>query len=222
MIILVFTYRNERKKSILTCLILVLTIPSFADVVTLEPAKDACVCDCQPGATNPIGPGYLGQGEYNAGTACYNRLFIQFDFSGLDPDETINSAELRFYCVSFYGTVSGDMLYSRLIEDWNEDTVNFINQPDYTTDGQVETGWPGSGSWHSVDVTGLVTDWYDGTEVNYGLIGHSQGTTGMCDCLFTSSRYSGTTYDPRLVIDYTGSGSDVEGESLGAIKGVFK
>jgi len=209
-------------KTMLTCLILISSIPVFADVVTLDPVKDAFVCDCQPGVTNPsLGPQYLAQGEYNVGTACYNRLFIQFDVTELDPGETINSAELRLYCTNFYGSAHGDMLYSRVIEDWSETTVNFNNQPDYTTDGQVVTGWPSGGSWHSVDVTGLVTDWYNGTETNYGFIGHCQGTSGMSDCAFLSTRYSGTTYDPRLVVDYTGT-SAVESESVGTIKATLK
>ena len=206
-------------KTILTCFILIFSVPAFADIVPLPPVKDACVCDCQPGVTNPIGPEWLGQGQYGV---CYNSLFIQFDLSGLDPGETINSAELQLYCAAFHGTVSGDMLYSRITEDWNQNTVKFTDQPAYTTDGQVVTGWPSAGTWHSVDVTDFVTAWYDGTEDNYGIIGHSRNTTSTCDCQIPSSRYSGTTYDPRLVVDYTGTGTDIEAESLGTIKANLK
>ncbi len=207
-------------KILLLSLAVFIAIPAFADIVTLYPDKDAFVCDCQPNVTNPsLGPQYLAQGQYSN---CYNRLFIQFDISSLDPDETINSALLRFYCANFYGYTHGDMLYSRLIEDWDENTVTFNNQPDYTTDGQIITGWANAGSWHEVDVTDIVTGWYNGTEDNFGVIGHCQGTSSTCDCAFLSSRYSGITYDPRLVIDYTGSGAGIDTESLGTIKAGWK
>jgi len=208
-------------KAILVCLALVFSIPVSAEIVTLLPVKDAFVCDCMPDETNPtLGEDLLAQGQYGV---CFNRLFIQFDLSELEPDETINSAEFKIYCLQFYGTPHGEMLYTALIEDWDENTVTFNNQPGYNEDYQVVSPeWPEAGAWFYVDVTDIAVAWYEGTIDNYGFIGHSRNTTSMCDPSFPSSNYPGTPPDPKLIIDYTGSASDIEAESIGMIKATLK
>ncbi len=193
-------------------------VPVSADEITLEPSQDAFVCDCVPGATNPmLGNQYLAQGRYSA---CYNRTFIQWDLSSIPAGSIILNAEFRIYCADFYGSPSGQMAYYRVTEDWDEDTVTFINRPDHTTDGAViETTWPTSSSWSVIDITGFVTDWFMGAEYNFGMLCHSDGCTSTSDCAYYSSRVSASAYRPRLIVTYTEPGT-LDAETWGALKAV--
>jgi len=200
-------------------LLIVFTLPPVsADEITLEPSQDAFVCDCVPGATNPmLGDQYLAQGRYSA---CYNRTFIQWDLTGIPAGSDIVSAEFRIYCADFYGSVSGQMVYYMVIEDWDEGSVTFLNRPDHTAAGAViETTWPASSSWRTVDVTGFVTDWFEGTANNFGMLCHSEGCTSTSDCAYYSSRVSAAAYRPRLVVTYTAPGA-LDTQTWGGLKTV--
>ena len=191
-----------------------------ADQVSLEPSQDAFVCDCIPGATNPmLGNQYLAQGKYQA---CYNRTFIMWELSSIPAGATIDSAEFRIFCAQFYGSPSGQMAYYCVTEAWNENTVNYSNMPGFTPDGAIFTSsWPSGSSWHSVDVTEFVIDWYAGTTDNYGFYCHSTGcTTSISDCAFYSSRVTPTSYRPKLVVTYTPQ-SALEETTWGNLKTVL-
>jgi len=202
----------------ITLLVLCLALSALATEVSLEPLKDACVCDCAPGANNPIGPEYLGQGRYSN---CYTRTFIQWDMNEIPDGATIDSAIFRIYVGQFYGSPSGEMAYYRVIEDWNENTITYLNMPDYTDTGAVFlSNWPGSGTWHTIDVTDSVVAWYDSTIDNYGLYCHSRNSTSTSDCMYASSRYPTHSLRPELVVNYSG-GSEVQEETWGSIKEGF-
>jgi hypothetical protein len=192
-------------KTSLLCIVFInclLVLPAAAEEITLEPSQDAFVCDCIPGATNPmLGNQYLAQGRYSA---CYNRSFIQWDLSSIPEGATIDDAEFRIFCATFYGSPSGQMAYYRVIEAWNENTVTYTNRPDHTTDGALFTSsWPGTSSWHVFDVTSFVALWFGGTVDNFGMLCHSTGCTSTSDCAFRSSNVGNPGYRPRLVITYT-------------------
>jgi len=186
-----------------------------ADQVVLEPCADAFVCDCVPGATNPmLGNQYLAQGRYSA---CYNRTFIMWDLSSIPAGSIIDDAEFRIYCCEFYGSVSGQMVYYRVTEGWNETTICYTNMPAFTTDGAIFlSSWPTAGSWHSIDVTSFTVEWFAGTD-NYGLYCHSTGSTSTSDCAYYSSRVSNPSYRPRLVVTFTPP-SDLEESTWGGLK----
>lgn len=193
-----------RGSAALSVLVLVVTgvQSGIADELVIEPSQDAFICDCMPSTTNPmLGAQYLAQGRYSA---CHNRTFIQWDLSSIPEGSTIEEVEFRIYCSAFYGSVSGQMAYYRVTETWSETTVTYNNMPSYTTEGALFTSnWPSSASWHSILITDFVIDWFDGTTDNYGLMCHSQGCTGTCDCAFYSSNVGNPAYRPRLVITYT-------------------
>jgi hypothetical protein len=208
----------KRVLSVTLLLGFVFVLPAAADEVTLIPSQDAFVCDCIPGATNPmLGNQYLAQGRYGA---CYNRTFIMWDLSSIPAGATIDDAEFRIYCSQFYGSPSGQMAYYRVTEAWNETTVCYANMPAFTTEGALFTSsWPTAGSWHSMDVTDFVAGWYAGTD-NYGLYCHSTGVTSTCDCAFYSSRISPAIYRPKLVVTYTPE-SALEESTWGSLKAVL-
>ncbi len=200
------------------CVILLPLLWASADEILIEPNRDAFVCDCDPGATNPFaGNQFLAQGRISS---CFHRTYISWDLSDIPAGSTIESAEFRIYCAQRDGAASGDMLYFRVTEDWNENTVTFGNRPSHTEEGVVIlSDWPVANSWHSVDVTDFTLDWFSGETDNYGLYCHSQYCTGMNDCLFYSSRVSVPAYRPKLVVNYTTSAS-LDPVTWGEVKGI--
>ncbi len=199
-----------------TLLMLMPVMSAFADEVILEPLKDAFVCDCLPGQTNPYaGDQYLAQGRI---TVCYHKSFLQWDLSSIPDDATITDAEFRIYVSQTSGAGGGEMVYFRVIEDWSETTVTYNNMPDHTeAGGVILSSWPGGSSWHTVDITDFVIDWYAGATDNYGIHCGSQNTTAPHDVVYYSSRVSAPAYRPRLVVTYTVP-SALETETWGSLK----
>jgi len=189
---------------------------AFADEVALEPIKDAFVCDCLPGQTNPYaGNQYLAQGRI---TACYHKSFLQWDLSSIPADATITDAEFRIYVSQASGSGGGQMVYFRVIEDWSETTVTYNNMPDHTeTGGVILSSWPGSSTWHTVDLTDLVIDWFAGTTDNFGIHCGSQNTPAPHDVIYYSSRVSAPAFRPSLVVSYT-IPSALETDTWGSLK----
>jgi len=206
-------------RSLLVIPMIVMAIPAIAGVLELAPSQDAYICDCEPDQTNPNGgPNVLYQGQYGA---CFDRILIQWDLSTFGTGTTINDAEMWFYCTGFYGTVSGNMTYHKILEAWSEDTVTYNTQPDFDAPPSATASWPVMETWHTVDITGLVQSWVDGSVANYGVYGWCEDTTGTCDAEFESSNDDYEAYRPKLVVDYTPA-VEVIPNSLGETKAVFK
>ncbi len=201
-------------------LILSLILPTinFALEAELIPIGDAYICDCLPDDTNPNGgPTHLYQGQYGT---CFDRTLIQWDLSEIGNEQTIVTAEIRLWCFSVFGTPTGNPAYYRITGSWNEGTVTYNTEPEYTTDGMVTTGWPTSGTWHIVDITDFVNGWYIGTYDNYGVYCHSIDTTGTGGAGYYSKDSDDSQYWPVLYVHYTNSA--IESESLGTIKSTFR
>ena len=161
--------------------------------------KDTYICDCLPNVNNPNGSIiHLYQGGYGV---CFDRLLIQWDLSSLPEDITITNARMDLFYLSMYGAVSGEFVYFRILEDWEETGVTYATQPDYTDEGVIVTEFP-TGGWHSVDVTEFVQGWYDGTFDNFGIYGHTQNSSGTC-CVEFSSADGSALYRPKLTVEYT-------------------
>jgi hypothetical protein len=98
-----------------------------------------------------------------------NNAFIQFDESSL-VGRTIDSATLLIDVVEIYRG-SGGTVEVRLVEDaWSEDTLTFDNQPAFSAPlATVPIGYEDVGNTVSVDITGIVQGWAEGTIPNYGL-----------------------------------------------------
>ncbi|MBD3277011.1 MAG: DNRLRE domain-containing protein [Candidatus Aegiribacteria sp.] len=187
---------------ILLIVMTLLTGTAVGEEVQLEPQQDAFVCDCIPNATNPmLGIQYLAQGRYSA---CHNRSFLQWDLSSIPDSATIESAEFRVYCASFYGSVSGEMCFYLLTEDWDETTVTYMNMPAYTDSAAIySSDWPSGGTWLTLDVTDFVEAWYSESIDNYGMYCHSRSCTSTCDCAYYSSNVSNPSYRPSLTVYYS-------------------
>ncbi|RJP81011.1 MAG: T9SS C-terminal target domain-containing protein [Candidatus Zixiibacteriota bacterium] len=182
-----------------------------AESLVLQPGaegKDTYICDCLPHVNNPNGAvTVLYQGQWGA---CFDRLLIQWDLSGLPAGATVDSAVMELYFFGMYGSPAGQMSYCRILEDWGETEVTYNTAPDTTQEGKILLDWPAqSFSWFPVDVTAWVQGWHAGTWPNYGIYGMCEGTAATCDAEFYSSDYVLIPANrPKLTVWYHTLGVD--------------
>lgn len=173
---------------------------AIADVVEIGPVQDAYICCCKPDSTNPNGgENFLYQGQYGT---CFDRTLIQWELSDIPAGATITDAEIQLYCEAFYGSQSGEPVYYLIEESWDEQTVTFNTQPNYSSVIMEIGYWPEVLEWCIVDITEFVVAWFSGSEENFGIYCHSQNTTGTCVPGFYSSNYSNVDLRPKLVVTY--------------------
>ncbi|OGD74458.1 MAG: hypothetical protein A2Y64_01705 [Candidatus Coatesbacteria bacterium RBG_13_66_14] len=88
----------------------------------------------------------------------------------------------------------------KILEDWDEATVTWGTQPQwsYTYEDYIVTD--SSPGWWEFDISELCREWVYGTD-NYGVSIYYQGS-GCSFPYVYSSDYSGTSYRPKLTVDY--------------------
>lgn len=176
-----------------------------AQSIVLEVDKDAFICECQPDATNPGGPvTKLFQGPYYvSGHNCFARTASSWDLSSLPAGITITQATIEFKCGGSYGTLTGQMVFYRFLNSWDESTINSNNVPSFTIQDSITRNWPASGQWFSLDVTNFVKFWYEHPDSNFGIYGHCINTTANTGAIAVySSRYGTSADRPKLTITY--------------------
>ena len=154
--------------------------PLFSQtVLTLQPGpegKDAKIFNIGASAN------YGDDAEFIASTLYYEnnepgtqRSMIQFDLSSIPTTAGILEATLSLYHNSTSpsaGHVGNNASYlRRIIQPWNESTVNFINAPAYSTVNQVYI--PASSSpdqdYEFIDVSQLVRDMIANPSQSHGM-----------------------------------------------------
>ncbi len=194
--------------------ILVIAAVAAAEVVEITASQDAYICDCKPDSTNPNGgPTHLYFGRYSS---CLDRTLVEWDLSAIPQDAVVESAEMRLYCISFFGSASGQPVFQLIGEDWDEQTVTLNTQPSIDPEPSVGGSWPVAQSWFSVDVTQFVEAWVSGAHPNHGIYCTSTGTTGNCAPGFWSKDSGHEDLLPTLVVTY--SPYSLEGGSWAEIK----
>jgi hypothetical protein len=208
----------EQRHILLTAvLLLIMAASSFAQSIVLEVDKDAYVCDCAPDANNPGGPTTkLFQGPYYvSGHQCYARTASSWNLSSLPQGSTITQATIEFKCTSIYGSLTGQMVFYRLLQDWGETTITSNNVPPHTSQDSIVKSWPTAGQWLSIDATNLVRFWCEHPDSNFGLYGHCVNTIANNGAVaFNSSRFSTSADRPKLTITYTTTDVKSEGALL--------
>lgn len=160
--------------------------------------------------------GYDGVG----GHIGYFYTLVRWNISGLPSDITIDSATMELYCFEVEGSPNGTPYYYIVIEDWDEGTVTWDSAPDFDSNIQTSSSWPDAGSWHYIDVTEFVQNWYNGSYTNYGIYGVTQGTSDNGYPKYHSKEYSGSGYHPKLTVEFTYN--EIQSTSLGQIKSLFE
>ena len=175
-------------------------------LITLYPTNDAPIKQGNPN-TN------YDTATTGKATQFDERFLLKFDLSVIPSGSTINSATLTLYNQAGFGA---NIYYvQRILQNvvYNQTTWNIYSTGnnwttagcnssgnDYTTSGQASAyhGMGGSG-YKSWSCAALIQDWIDGA-ANYGMV-VDRANGG--DATFRTVNYSGTDYDPKLVISYT-------------------
>lgn len=139
------------------------------------------------------------------------RTLIDFDLSAIPAGATIQSATLDLYAwgsLSGYGnhdisTSGNDAEVYRVTSSWNENTVNWLNQPSVTNTNKISI--PSTTSPYdnvSVDVKNLLQDMIDSSN-SYGFSIRSSIESPRRLMNFCSSDHPDSTRHPKLTINYT-------------------
>jgi hypothetical protein len=197
--------------------VFVIAALSLGQSIVLEVDKDAYICDCEPDANNPGGPiTKLFQGPYYvSGHKCYARTASSWDLSNLPTGCNISQATIEFKCTSTYGTLTGQMVFYRFIQNWGETTITSNKVPSYTSQDSIVISWPSAGQWLSIDVTKIVRFWNEHPDSNFGIFGHCANATANNGAVeFNSSRFSTSADRPKLTIIYSTTDVKTEGTLL--------
>ena len=150
-------------------------------VTDFLPSKDTRIVAMAP-ATNYGNNLYL---TTNGKSTASERTLLEFDLSPIPPASVIDAATLNMYLYFWSGKNDNVKAY-KLTSDWTEGngassgaTWNYRDMngmlPWTTAGGDFDTATLGSYSikstgWYSMDLTGQVQNWIDGTSPNQGII----------------------------------------------------
>jgi hypothetical protein len=130
------------------------------------------------------------------------RALFRFDLSLIPAGATVQSATFRASLVQTSSSPDTlDVELKRIDASWQEGTVNWNTQPDYTGANNV-TGVGTTLGYYGWDVTSLVQTWVNGA-TNHGLalMSKNETTLGWRGFASTESAVSPPS-PPRLVVTY--------------------
>ena len=137
------------------------------------------------------------------------RSLLHFELDFVPGGATVQSATLG---VSKFGPSRGETVSVHAISQaWQESEATWDNSAgDYapTVYGSFETGSPG---WHTVDVSGLASQWVDGSLANHGLMMISSGQEMAT---MYSSDYTTVGDRPWLEVCYLAGPIDSDGDGI--------
>ncbi|MGB6370773.1 MAG: DNRLRE domain-containing protein [Atribacterota bacterium] len=174
--------------------------------ITLQPGptegKDALVSNLFT-ESNYGSSEIIDAGTFASGTTV--RSYIQFDLSSVSENARVIDADLRLYQYGTPGTENCIIDLHKVTSGWQEGTVDWSSQPNYSTETEYSTNiTAGAATWKLWDIDTLVQAWLDGTVTNYGMaLLVTDETTLDTIVYFHSSDYTtDTTKRPKLEIDY--------------------
>lgn len=211
--------RNLHRLSF-TVSIVLLTPFAFADQAVLSASADNRLLQFSPNTSVPIDMLSVYDAPGND-----QRTIIQFDLATIPVDSIVDSATLRLYGLSYFGATSNTTVSAyRVSRAWTEAQATWNEASTgtpWTTPGGDFVGttgqsyaspygtWSGAQSssygWYELDVTGLIREYYDGTQPNYGI---GLDAPVGCQLTFVSSEggapYSGGDDQfPQLIVNYS-------------------
>ncbi|MEN8253986.1 MAG: DNRLRE domain-containing protein [Verrucomicrobiota bacterium] len=125
--------------------------------------------------------------------------FLDFDLSGLSGYSSSGITQAVFHVFVEWVNNGGEMVVSPVTNSWNETTLTWNNMPG--VDGSLGTiSGTTTGVWASIEVTGLVQDWIDGTLIQNGVRLHHFEDAYFHQVNITSSDSTNSTL-PYLAIE---------------------
>ena len=97
------------------------------------------------------------------------RPFLHFPVNQLPSGATITSATFNIYLISVEDNQNRQYNAYGLNSDWNEDSLNWNNQPGRSTTYAFEAFLSNTIGWHSTNATSLTQNWYNNSSGNRGI-----------------------------------------------------
>ena len=147
----------------------------------------------------------------NSGGVSITRSFLSFDLSQIPSDAELISAKLSLFGlatshVSPQGNLGDNsFLIQRVLENWNETTLSWNNQPGTTTVNQIEIGTvtiPFNANVTNVDVTLLLKDMLINKSITGGFALKLKNESIHKSLAFASSEHEDEQRRPKLEIVY--------------------
>ncbi len=134
---------------------------------------------------------------------------LKFDLSNLPPDANINSATLNMYYYYWKDNnpTGRELTAYKIIEDWDEMTVTFNNQPSTAPELSASSTVPADYGWMSWDVSEDVQDYVNGQTENYGwkiMDEEYWGQYNIPRIYFYTKEWETAEFIPFLEISYSG------------------
>lgn len=179
-------------------------------LVITKISKDLYICTCKPDIANPGGEGKIYfQGRYKKDEItedadyhdCDERFLMQWDLSELPEGIKIIEAKMRLVCAGYTGDEIGQLVYECISEPWDAN-AGYSKKPETLPETRVTAEWPAKSTYHYVDITDFVKNWYNGSLLNYGLMGFSIDTETTNSALFCSSIFPQEDARPKLIITF--------------------
>src|SRR3972149_9230475 len=182
-------------KELLALFMITLAFPIFAkaEIIELSPVKDTYVDESRANRSY----GTSKTLSIKDGTA-YRRkgreLLVQFDLSQFPEEAQILSAKLKLYATKKYKTNNATYTYA-VLGEWDEFRA-WKNRPHRASTYEDSIPITTTKQYYEWDVTGLVQDWFNGVESNYGITVIAKGGE-----IYFSSHEAGSNL-PILTIEY--------------------
>jgi len=184
-------------------------------VVLIQPdassGKDAFLLSLNPSSNYGTHPDFDAIATTNGGTPTYVRSLIRFDFSKVPDNVNIDSVIFTLYGYNSptngtHRTLSGsnEATLKRVIENWNESTVTWNNQPNTTDDGAVSIPMSTSDNQnYSLDITQLALYMMNNPTNNFGFKIQLVTEANYRQLIFASSDNSNSALHPKVKVFYS-------------------
>ena len=178
----------------------------FSTTVTLNSTADSYVSQGNPSGNNGTDTTMSVQSTQQGNPDRNHRSFMRFDVSSIPATAIILSANLRLYLAST-STLTASRNYDahRITASWVETTIAWTNMPAVagSPTSTIATGTTLS-VWLSWDVASDVAAFVSSSYSNYGwrIMDQVESSAVEYESVFRAHEYTGTTYDPQLVVTY--------------------
>lgn len=191
-------------------------------VLRLEPGncEDAMIRNDQPDSNYGNSMDYIANAFTAQGNFFIQRSLMNFDFSQLPPNAEILNADLSLFCNYISGHTQlqcGDNLcvLQRITGNWQENTVNWSNQPPSDTVHEVLLSVSENQfqDYPHIDVTQLIRDIYTDPSNIHGIMLKLVNEERYRTLVFASSDNPSVVKRPVLTINYSRPpGSDINAD----------
>ena len=198
---------------IIICVSINFGLYAQVQTLTLQPGpsegKDALIRDDFASSNFGEDVNFTSNAWTVGGNPCVLRSLVFFDLSAIPVSATVISAKLSLYCnltSGIYQLQYGDnaSYLLRMTQDWNENTVTWMNQPGTSNSGKVLilSSTSQTQDYPDIDVTVPVQGMVSDPSSNFGWMIQLVTEELYRSMVFASSDNSDAERRPKLVVEY--------------------